>query len=136
MSLKWDEAAMATGVAEVDQQHQKLIDHLNELFRLMREGHGKEGIDSFVDFLTDYADTHFRHEEGCMTAYRCPVAAANKIQHMQFMRLLGGYRKRLQDEGPTGSLAIEVQHTVGEWIRNHIIKTDTHLRSCVKAASA
>lgn len=135
MSLKWDAASMATGVEEVDEQHQKLIEHLNELFRLMREGHGKDGIDEFLGFLGDYADTHFRHEEACMMAHRCPVASSNKIQHLQFMRIFSGFRRRLQQEGPTSSLAIDVQQSVGDWIRNHIIKTDTHLRSCVNKAS-
>ena len=135
MALKWDAATMSTGVDEVDRQHRELIDHINELFELMRRGEGRTGITDFVDFLADYAQEHFRHEEGCMVAYRCPVASANKLAHMQFSRLLQDYRKRLDEEGPTGSLVIEVQQNVSTWIRDHIVRTDTHLRNCVPAGA-
>ena len=136
MLLKWDAALMSTGVDEVDRQHQKLIEHINELYRLMKEGHGTDGITEFVDFLSEYAESHFRHEEGCMAQHRCPAAMQNKLQHIQFSRTLSDFRRRLVKDGPTGSLAIEVQRNVGEWMRNHILRTDIELRGCVHTVEA
>jgi len=132
MALKWDARTMATGVEEIDAQHQELIDHINEFFRLIHLGKGGAGLEEFMDFLGQYAAWHFRHEEGCMEEFRCPAAGANKQAHAQFITIFRGYRNRLASEGPTTSLVIEVQQKVSDWVRNHIVRTDTHLRSCVR----
>ena len=136
MALKWDPHRMATGVEESDAQHQELIQHVNELFRLMHQGEGRAGLEDFMDFLGQYAAWHFRHEEECMNEHRCPVAAANRQAHAQFITIFKGYRSRLVSEGPTTSLVIEVQQKVSDWIRNHIIRTDTRLRPCVRSEVA
>ena len=102
MALKWDPRTMATGVEEIDAQHQELIQHLNEFFNLMHMGRGGDGLDEFMDFLSQYAAWHFKHEEGCMEEYRCPAAAANKRAHQTFIQIFRGYRNRLLEEGPYG----------------------------------
>jgi hemerythrin len=134
MALKWDARTMATGVEEIDAQHQELIKHINEFFSLMHMGKGGDGLDEFMDFLGQYAAWHFKHEEGCMEEYRCPAAAANKRAHQTFIQIFRGYRNRLREEGPTTSLVIEVQQKVSDWVRNHIVHTDTQLAQCVKHA--
>lgn len=136
MALTWDARTMATGVEEIDAQHRELFPHINELFRLMSQGDGQKGLGEFMDFLGQYAAWHFRHEEGCMEEYRCPAAAANKHAHADFIRLFKGYRARLDTEGPTTRLVIEVQQQVTDWVRNHVVRTDTQLRSCVREATA
>lgn len=132
MALKWDARTMATGVEEIDAQHRELIDHLNEFFRLMQQGKAGDGLGEFMDFLAQYAAWHFRHEEGCMEEHRCPAAAANKQAHANFIQIFKGYRKKLESEGPTTGLVIEVQRKISDWVRNHIIRTDTQLRQCVR----
>lgn len=134
MGLTWDARTMATGMEEIDAQHRELIQHINRLFELMSRGSGQQGLGEFMDFLGQYAAWHFRHEEGCMEEHRCPAAAANKQAHAEFIRIFRGYRKRLDNEGPTTKLVIEVQQQVTAWVRNHIVRTDTQLRSCVRAA--
>lgn len=136
MALRWDPRSMSTGVQEIDEQHQELIQHLNEFFRLMSMGRGSVGLEEFMDFLSQYAAYHFRHEEGCMYELECPAAAANKQAHAQFIQLFKGYRNRLVTEGPTTALVIEVQQKVSEWIRNHIVRTDTRLRECARSGVA
>ncbi len=136
MALNWDARTMSTGVEEIDAQHQELIQHVNEFFRLMSLGKGDKGLEEFMDFLGQYAAWHFRHEEGCMHELECPAAAANQQAHAQFIRIFKGYRNRLVAEGPTTSLVIEVQQKVSDWIRNHIIRTDSQLRQCVRSGAA
>lgn len=40
-------------------------------------------------------------------------------------------RSRIEAEGPSTSLAIELQHNLADWLVNHIRKIDTHLGSCL-----
>lgn len=132
MALQWDPRTMSTGVEEIDLQHQELIRYLNEFFSLMKEGKAGPKLEEFMDFLGQYAAYHFRHEEACMHEHRCPAAAANKQAHASFIRLFRGYRARLESRGPTAGLVIEIQRQVSDWIRNHIVGTDTRLRECVR----
>lgn len=133
MPLQWDPRTMSTGVEEIDAQHQELIRHLNEFFRLMSLGKGERGLENFMEFLGQYSVHHFRHEEECMNAYRCPMAAANRRAHQEFVALFGRYRERLRKEGPTTRLVVEIQQKLSDWVRNHIIRTDAALRQCVEA---
>jgi hemerythrin len=132
MALTWDARTMQTGHDEIDAQHQELIQHLNRFFEMMKKGSANDSLNEFVDFLSQYALWHFSHEEQCMDAYRCPVAAVNKMAHNNFIRIFRGYRSRLVKEGPTTALVIEVQREVSKWVRNHLVRTDTQLRPCVQ----
>lgn len=133
MALRWDPRTMATGVEEIDLQHQELIKYLNQFFSLMKEGRANSGLEEFMDFLSTYAKYHFQHEEECMDRHRCPAATANKKAHASFIRIFDTYRERLKTQGPSTSLVIEIQRQVSDWIRNHICRTDARLRECVKA---
>jgi hemerythrin-like metal-binding protein len=67
---------MATGVQKVDEQHKELIRHFNEFHQAMAYGKGLATATSLLGFLAVYTETHFTCEEGCMTRYQCPAAAA------------------------------------------------------------
>lgn len=131
MALTWDERRMSTGVPEIDAQHRELIRQLNRLFEMMHAGKGGAELQELLDFCAKYAITHFAHEEGCMHLHRCPAATANRNAHAQFNRVFADFRKRLQQEGPTLTLTLQVQKQLSDWLSSHIIGTDTQLRSCV-----
>jgi hemerythrin len=129
--LAFNPATMATGVAEIDTQHQELIKKLNELFERMKKGEGAAGLKDLLDFLGKYAQWHFGREEGCMTQHQCPVAAANKNAHAEFIKVFTAYRGRLEKEGATPGLAFEIQQQLTNWLNNHIVRIDTKLKECV-----
>jgi hemerythrin len=129
----WNATTMATGNAEVDAAHQLLIKKLNELLTLMQAGQGGTKLNEVLDFLERYAVKHFAHEEACMNEYRCPVAGANKAAHAKFIRTFTDIKKRLQKDGPSAMLVLEVQRELGDWLTSHIVKIDTGLKACVMA---
>lgn len=133
--ITYDEATMGTGFPDIDAQHRELIDRLNQLLEGMRAGHGQDELLPILDFLADYTVRHFRHEEGCMARNRCAVAAANKTAHDRFLLTVAEFRRRLQENGPSVTLVIDAQRQLADWVRNHIVRTDTHLRSCAFAAA-
>ena len=132
--LTWNAATMSTGVADIDEQHQELIKKLNELMANMHQGTGREALRERMEFLADYAAWHFKHEERCMDAYRCPAAAVNKQAHADFIRTFASLKERVEREGATTLLVIETQQQLSDWLRSHIVKVDTQMKSCVKRA--
>ncbi len=129
--ITYNAQTMSTGVAEIDKQHQELIGKLNQLFERMMKGEGATGLKELLDFLGTYAAWHFGREEACMANHRCPVAAANKNAHAEFIRVFTEFRGRLAKEGPSTRLTLEIQNRVSEWLRNHIVKVDTKLKDCI-----
>ncbi len=136
MALAYDPEKMSTGFPDIDQQHRELITRLNHLLGAMSAGHGQDELLPLVDFLAEYTVKHFGHEEGCMARHHCPVAAANKAAHDRFLLTVRDFRMQLKAKGPSVALLIDAQRELSDWVRNHIIRVDTHLRDCALAHSA
>lgn len=132
MKLAWNPQTMSTGDDTIDRQHQELIKHLNILFDMMQRGEGGKAVKDVLAFLSHYAKTHFAHEENCMEAYRCPAAASNKAAHAEFLRVFGDVQRRFSEQGATTTLVLKTQKELSAWLTQHIVRTDTQLRSCVR----
>ncbi len=136
MPFEWDEQTMATGVPEIDAQHQELIRRLQGLLAAMREGRSESEIGRVLDLLGEYAAWHFGEEETCMDRHRCAAAAAARSAHRRFVQVFKELSRRVRAEGPKMSLTIHAERELADWVRHHIVRIDTQLRSCVLRKSA
>ncbi len=50
-------------VEEIDSQHHKLLDIINDLYRIMKRGEGSQAMLTGVDKLIQYTRGHFSFEE-------------------------------------------------------------------------
>jgi hemerythrin len=60
--LKWNNR-YSVHVDEIDKQHQKLINLINEMYDAMQAGKGREIIGTVIDEFVDYTVYHFNTEE-------------------------------------------------------------------------
>ncbi len=134
MAIAWNEATMATGVKEIDDQHKELISKLGALMDAMSQGKGRTELEPLLDYLGKYAQRHFGFEEECMHRTRCPVADANKKAHAHFIDVFSRTSDQIRRGGSSVSLVISVQKELADWITQHIVRIDTHLRKCVNEA--
>jgi hemerythrin len=131
MAISWNAERMATGVHEVDEQHQELIRHFNEFHEAMAHGKGHATAIRLLGFLADYTETHFTCEEACMRQYQCPAAATNLAAHKFLRQEIARLRGHIKANKLTIVDLIKVEQTLGEWIQNHICSVDIQLRGCV-----
>lgn len=129
MALTWNNA-LKTGIPQIDQEHQQLIEQMNLLYEAIRLNQGMAEIKNIMAFLNSYVYKHFGNEENCMHRYKCPVAAENKAAHAQFISALNQINQELLAKGPSTDLAIAVNKNLLEWFANHIQKIDMQLKSC------
>lgn len=132
--ITWDES-MSTGDRRLDTQHQMLIQKFNELSGIIGSGDTAETRQSaadVLDFLQFYATWHFKQEEDCMNRYNCPIAAANKSAHIEFLKIFGSFYTKWQELNMDMTLAQSTHDQLALWIKKHIINIDTQLRPCVK----
>jgi hemerythrin len=134
--VQWDPAAMATGVAKIDEQHQQLITMINRLHHACREGRGKAEVREMMTFLADYVQTHFRDEEEIMARHNCPSKAANKAAHAKFLRDFTDLAAAFESDQNRTAVVLDLGRLVGDWLRNHICSIDRKLRGCPGAQTA
>ncbi|MBI2409037.1 MAG: hemerythrin family protein [Gemmatimonadetes bacterium] len=130
MKYEWTEA-MATGVAELDEEHRILISWINRLSDANESGDFESEVKRILAFLAVYAAKHFTHEERCFNETRCPFAAANKQAHDGFVALIDRTRAECEEHGVTLNRALELHHGLGSWLQSHILRLDTTLKPCV-----
>lgn len=128
--LEWKDS-YATGVAKVDEQHQKLFKMVNEFEDLVRTKQAVNRFEDALKFLGNYVTVHFSCEEGCMAQMKCPAAAQNKAAHEKFLQVFQGFVGRFKSEGYSDALAKELLQTVQQWLIQHICGIDTRLNKCV-----
>jgi len=114
--INWSKS-YSVGVSQMDSEHQRLIDIINNLYLAMRSGRSKDAIGSILDELVDYTKTHFAHEEQLMQKSnyagfdeqkRCHEALIARIVEIQ-----GKYRAGT-------ALGQEVMSFLKDWLITHI----------------
>ena len=70
-TFRWTEA-YRVNMAVLDQQHQQLMETVNELDQALRKGEGKAALDPVLDKLVEYALVHFAAEESLMELHKFP----------------------------------------------------------------
>lgn len=135
-SYVWDETTMASGNATIDRHHQELFGMINGLTAAMAKGEGRDHIKEILDDLARYVGMHFAYEEDCMEKYHCPVAQINKNAHEKFVNRFNELYEEFHRDGPNTELLFKIKVDLGDWVVNHIRKTDTQLHPCVKKVKA
>ena len=130
MSIQWDPVKMATGVAEVDAQHQEWIRRFNDFDEAVTQGKGIEAVGGTLTFFSAYAETHFYLEEARMSEKHCPAAEANRADHEQMRVLLAGMRDFMNTRGISIVDVDMLRMRMEDWLVRHIMTIDVQLRDC------
>lgn len=125
--IEWDDA-LATGIATVDMQHQKLVVFLQKLDEALRGTLTDEQIYTSILDMMEYASVHFATEEKLMAPHgeRMPSHEEHLRQHKEFMQLTLEMMDRFRLEGK--SLGRELCTFVGSWIVTHIKVMDKSMQ--------
>jgi len=122
--VKWDDSLL-TGIPEVDHQHKRLIEILNELYAAMHQGRSSEILDKILEELVSYTHYHFRTEEQLMEQHKYAEMAFHKLQHERFIAKVNEFLDK-KSKGQVG-LGLEIANFLKEWLLNHIKGTDKKL---------
>ncbi len=113
---------LATGVKEIDEQHKKLIDLINQLNDAMHAGKGHEALAKVLSELVSYTLYHFGTEERLMGQHHYEDSPAHKSEHHKFVATVGDFKKKF-DSG-SAMISVEIMNFLRDWLSNHIMKTD------------
>ena len=117
----WSDAySLQIGI--IDSQHKVLIDLINDLYRAMMAGSGKEQLGTTLAGLIKYTKSHFKAEEGILLSNQYPDFSNHKAEHERFIQTIQEFQGRF--ERNEAALTIEVMDFLKEWLRKHIMGVD------------
>ena len=128
MEIEWNAERMATGLPEVDTQHQEWIRRFREFDNAVVNRQEHNNILSTLDFLKQYSETHFTSEEASMIRLNSPALAANRAAHNEFRQKLAEIEAWVSHEGASIVEVIALKILLEEWLVNHICTIDVQLR--------
>lgn len=121
MDLAW-EPSLSVKVKEIDEQHKKLIDLINQLYQAMKTGKGKEVIAKILEELGDYTQYHFATEEKYLGETSYPDLKAHQDEHINFVGKVADFTKKY-NAGHVG-LTVQLFQFLHDWLINHISGSD------------
>ncbi len=119
--IQWDDT-LSVNVEEIDRQHQKLIDILNQLYISTHENASKEKLTEILNALIEYTVIHFNTEEMYMKQCKYPEAVAHTAEHEALKEEVLNFSKAYK-EG-TETVSFELLNFLRKWLTNHILRSD------------
>lgn len=130
MTLFVFDESLKVGISEIDEQHGRFINYINETWEALDRGDDKEEFLYILNKLLDYAMEHFSSEEALMREYGYPGYQEHKKVHSDTADELFEFDVRLLADDEKESRAF--LEFLTQWLKNHILVTDMVLAAYLK----
>ena len=124
--LQW-QPRFSLHVPELDAQHQKLFDLINNLHRSLADDCDQAYLSDMLDAMTNYLHEHFSAEERYLAKH--PAFASHQYEHVQFMEKTLDFMKSFKEEPDSASLCREIHTFLSRWLLNHTTGLDVEFFS-------
>ena len=119
--IEWKEE-YSVNIEEIDNQHKRLFELLNELNSSMRIGQGRQVIDKIIKQLVSYTEYHFSIEEKYFKMFNYEFAEEHIREHQEFIEKIQKFQKEYEEGKLT--VTLEVLEFLNNWIKHHILGND------------
>jgi hemerythrin len=129
--FEWEDS-FAVGIADIDEQHRRLVGLISRLHEAIECSNRLatlasvmcelDTITAVIDELIDYIHYHFSTEEKYMLAHAYPGYDQHKKEHEQFEDQVRAYKRDFERQKTR--LSVEIAEFLKSWWRAHILGTD------------
>ncbi len=112
----------SVGIEEMDNDHKKLLNLINQLQTAVHYYTGKEFEEKALDELVDYTKTHFKKEEQLMEDNDYADIAAHKLQHKAFIDKVNHFLEEYKNNSDV--TIVDTLEFLKDWLIKHINGTD------------
>ncbi|MCL5004743.1 MAG: bacteriohemerythrin [Patescibacteria group bacterium] len=119
--LTWNDA-YSVGVKEIDTQHQKIFELINQLYNAIVNSREKQIINSVINDLIDYANYHFSTEESYFAKFHYPDKDLHEQKHLEYRKKVNEFKENSAQNNE--ALSQEVLTFLEKWWTNHVIEID------------
>lgn len=111
-----------TGITEIDYQHFKIVEYVNELYRMYLKKDTPSAMIETLKELAQIATLHFATEEKYMKKYNYPQYTEHFNKHKQILKQVGDYLKAIDNK--TAVIDEAFLNFFNDWLRTHILDED------------
>jgi hemerythrin len=115
----------SVNVAEIDRQHQQMVQGVNRLFQAMATRSGREVLTTAIAELIECTRDHFATEERLMGEHGYPGLAEHAREHAQLVAELLEYNRHFVEGDTLLSFALALR--LKGWALRHIVSSDREL---------
>jgi hemerythrin len=120
--IVWNET-MSVGVKDLDEQHKKLVDILNELHESIAAEQSKEVLGKIIEKLIEYTRVHLGYEERILFQAEYPELSEHGRQHDEMIATALAAQAKVR-WGASPGLSLEILEFLQNWLINHIQGSD------------
>ena len=120
--VQWVDDKYSVKIQKIDEQHQILIKIINEVFEAKTNGLDKKVTAGVLKKMTDYAQIHFKDEEGLMAGHGYPELEEHHVEHQFFINKVNDFYRGFSLDEDT--LTEEMLYFLKNWLLKHIMETD------------
>lgn len=131
MSIIWEEN-LRLGVPVIDEQHEGIFAQFNKLSEALQEGRGSAEVIEVLEYLDNYATTHFADEENLMALYKYDGLEEQRQQHALFRENIAKFTEMLAASAPTQEIAIKIDATLIRYFISHVRNLDRKMVEVIK----
>ena len=117
-------AKYSIGNAEIDAEHQRLIELANDVASLAANNEKLARIKQDIVALYDYVKTHFQHEEEYMLELGYPQYEEHKKLHEGIIAEMNTIMKH---SGNLDVLVYKFKRLMNAWVLEHILHEDSRI---------
>lgn len=127
--VSW-EPIYSVHVVELDKQHQRLIEFMNEMYEKLDSGvFSVTEMDEFVNKLANHAEVHFGTEEKYFKEFAYDGAEDHIVQHNAIKADIKKFKDRyIKDGVPT--IIFGLLEFLDNWLLVHIMEYDKKYSKC------
>jgi len=130
--LKFSESSKL-GIEEVDRQHEKMIDLMNDVHLMSAQGRSAKAIASSLQSLIEYTQVHFSWEEDFFDSYNYPDSRKHKATHAKLIDELNNHQLKISIS-KQDNIDRELEK-LNTWLIHHIDHSDKDYASFITEVS-
>ena len=119
--IKWEDKYSVFD-NEIDKQHKKLFQMINEFYNSMATNQTNAGIQKLIGEMKAYAYKHFTYEESVMKIKKYPRIENHQKSHKKFVDKVNELETKLKGGGII--MATDITKFLKDWLINHILMED------------
>ncbi len=107
-------------IEEIDNDHRSIIEKYEVLYNLMKDGKGHEYYEELLNYLDEYVNTHFVHEQKLHEEVNYDLSEEHHIIHDEFKNSLSRIVEASKINQPSDVDLIKINLFIKNWWIHHI----------------
>ena len=128
--MVWNDR-ISVEVEDLDTDHKKMVEMINDLYDALLAGSGRKKLDSLLDRLVDYTRYHFTREEAWMERIGFPHLAEHRLEHE---KMAAWINTAWRDYHSNSAIApsLETMNFLKDWFFGHVLGSDQKYAAFLK----